>query len=248
MTKDTQIVFETFIEKLSESVDEEDFHEAMGCAAAGLDLITFAYLSLPAQRSGEPKVISNYPERWTAHYLQNRYQKLDPVVLRARCGGCPFRWGSDLRGIEMSPAQQQLLDEAAEFSIRCGLTIPIANRRGGIAAVTFAADEPNPAFLRVAERYEQALQLMATCFHIYVLRKLAGDRTVDGISLTPREYEYLQWAARGKSAWAIGCILGIKRRTAAFHLDNAKKKLGVRTQNQAIALLVSSRTFSSLRN
>ncbi|TIT70729.1 MAG: helix-turn-helix transcriptional regulator, partial [Mesorhizobium sp.] len=57
-----------------------------------------------------------------------------------------------------------------------------------------------------------------------------------------REYECLQWAARGKSAWDIAGILGITRRTAAFHLDNAKKKLGVRTQNQAVSLLASSRS------
>ncbi|KUM23141.1 transcriptional regulator [Mesorhizobium loti] len=242
MTEDMQIVFETFMEKLSESADEQDFQKAMGCATANLDLATFAYLSLPAHRSGEPRVISNYPDRWTTHYLHNRYHKLDPVVLRAQCGGHPFRWGSNLRGVEMSSAQRQVFDEAAEFSICCGLTIPIVDRRGGIAAVTFAADEPNPTFLRVAERYEQALQYMATCFHIYVRRNLSSDRRVDGISLTPREYECLQWAARGKSAWVIGCILGVKQRTVAFHLDNAKKKLGVRTQNQAVALLASSRS------
>ncbi|HEV2898197.1 MAG TPA: LuxR family transcriptional regulator [Pseudaminobacter sp.] len=237
-----QIVFETFLEKLSDSVDEADFREAMAGTAACLDLLTFAYLSLPPQRSGKPKLISNYPTRWTAHYLENRYQKVDPVILRARCGGCPFRWGSDMRGFATSQVQQRLFDEAAEFSIRCGLTIPIVDRRGWMAAMTFAADEPNPAFLRVAERYEQALQLMATCFHIHVRRKLSGNRMVDGVSLTPREYECLQWAARGKSAWDIACILGIKPRTAAFHLDNAKKKLGVRTKNQAVALLASSRS------
>ncbi|NGO52983.1 LuxR family transcriptional regulator [Mesorhizobium camelthorni] len=242
MTKDMQLLFETFLEQLSESVDETDFRDAMAGAAAGLELITFAYLSLPPQRSGEPRLISNYPARWTAHYLQNRYQKVDPVIIRARCGGCPFRWGPDMRGFATSQVQQRLFEEAAEFSIRCGLTIPIVDRRGCIAAVTFAADEPNPAFLRIAERYEQALQLMATCFHICVRRKLSGNRTVDGVSLTPREYECLQWAARGKSAWDIGGILGIKPRTAAFHLDNAKKKLGVRTKNQAIALLASSRS------
>ncbi|RWO94443.1 MAG: LuxR family transcriptional regulator [Mesorhizobium sp.] len=242
MTKDMQILFEAFLEQLSESVDEAEFREAMAGATAGFELVTFAYLSLPQQLSGEPRLISNYPDRWTAHYLQNRYQNVDPVIVRAGYGGCPFRWGSEMRGAATSQVQQRLFDEAAEFSIRCGLTIPIVDRRGWMAAMTFAADEPNPAFLRVAERYEQALQLMATCFHIHVRRKLSGNRTVDGVSLTPREYECLQWAARGKSAWDIACILGIKRRTAAFHLDNAKKKLGVRTKNQAVALLASSRS------
>ncbi|WP_425373421.1 autoinducer binding domain-containing protein [Mesorhizobium atlanticum] len=242
-----QVVFERFLEDLSESADEQDFQKAMSCAAANLDLAAFAYLSLPTHRSGKPRVISNYPDPWTTRYLHKRYHKLDPVVLRAQCGGHPFRWGSNLCGAGMSSSQRQVFDEAAEFRISCGLTIPIVDRRGGIAAVTFAADEPDPAFLRVAERYEQSLQFMATCFHIYVRRNLSGDRKVDGVSLTPREYECLQWAARGKSAWVIGRILGIKQRTVGFHLDNAKKKLGVRTQNQAIALLASSRSSAVSR-
>ncbi|RUU25538.1 LuxR family transcriptional regulator [Mesorhizobium sp. M6A.T.Ce.TU.016.01.1.1] len=239
MTRDMPLVFETFLERLSQSIDEADFRDAMAEAAGRLDLIFFAYLSLPARPSGKPRLISNYPTRWTRQYLENQYEKLDPVVLRARNGGRPFHWGSNLGGDKMSPAQQQLFDEAAQFSICCGLTIPIVDLRGRIAAVTFAADEPRPVFLRVAERYEQALQLMAACFHRCVRRKLPSDRTVDGISLTSREYECLRWAARGNSAWVTGRILGIKPRTIAFHLDNAKKKLGVRTQNQAIALLGS---------
>jgi LuxR family transcriptional regulator, activator of conjugal transfer of Ti plasmids len=69
---------------------------------------------------------------------------------------------------------------------------------------------------------------------------LAPERSVFGILLSPREYECLEWAAKGKSAWDIGCILNISRRTAAFHLDNAKSKLGVRTISQAVALLAAA--------
>jgi DNA-binding CsgD family transcriptional regulator len=49
----------------------------------------------------------------------------------------------------------------------------------------------------------------------------------------------LEWAARGKSAWEIGCILGISRNTVAFYLEGAKKKLGVRTIVQAVARLAA---------
>ncbi|MER8792329.1 LuxR family transcriptional regulator [Mesorhizobium sp. M0983] len=241
MTKGMPLVFETFLERLSESVDETDFQEALASAASGLDLLTFAYLSLPLQPSGEPKLISNYPPTWTAHYLRNQYQRVDPVIMRARLAECPFLWESDFRGVEISQVQQRLFAEAAEFGICCGLTIPIVDRRGRVAAMTFAAREPS-AFLRVAERCEQALQFMATCFHIHVRRKLSANRLVDGILLTPREYECLQWAARGKSASDTACILGITSRTVAFHLDNARNKLGVRTKDQAVALLASSRS------
>jgi DNA-binding CsgD family transcriptional regulator len=64
---------------------------------------------------------------------------------------------------------------------------------------------------------------------------------VDGVMLSRREFESLEWAARGKSAWEIGLILNISRRTAAFHLDNAKAKLGVRTICQAVARFAVSK-------
>ncbi|WP_348632859.1 helix-turn-helix transcriptional regulator [Mesorhizobium sp. M4A.F.Ca.ET.020.02.1.1] len=60
--------------------------------------------------------------------------------------------------------------------------------------------------------------------------------------LTAREYECLQWAARGKTAWEIGCILGVTRRTAAFHLDNARRKLGITTRSQLVARVVNSKS------
>lgn len=77
--------------------------------------------------------------------------------------------------------------------------------------------------LRVAEQYDKLFSSWRPVF-TFTFAISSGNRVVDGVLLTPREYECLQWAARRKSAWDIACILGIKPRTAAFHLDNAKKK------------------------
>lgn len=237
-----QLVFETLLEELSLSVDQVDLRDALANAAGAFDIRAFAYLSLVPDGVTQPRLISNYHSGWTSHYLRHQYERIDPVIGWARYSGFPFRWGPGFGYAGISKRQQQLFDEAAEFGICCGLTIPLVDRRGGVAAMTFAADRLDPTFLRIAERYEQALEIMAMCFHVGVRRKLSGDLAVDGVSLTPREYECLQWTAKGKSAWEIGCILGIKERTAAFHLDNAKKKLGVRTKNQAVTLLASSRS------
>ncbi|WP_198020980.1 helix-turn-helix transcriptional regulator [Mesorhizobium sp. LNJC391B00] len=61
------------------------------------------------------------------------------------------------------------------------------------------------------------------------------------LPLSRREMECLKWAARGKTAWEIGRILGISRSTAAYHRDNARKKLGVKTAIQAAVRLALSR-------
>ncbi|WP_352779821.1 autoinducer binding domain-containing protein [Mesorhizobium sp. M0913] len=234
MAKDMQIVFETFLEKLSVSVDEGDFLGALADVASGLDLLTFAYFSLPPGSNGKPMLISNYPALWTARYLENRYQNVDPVIVRASYGDPTFRWGFDLNSFDLSGPQLRFFEEAAQFGICCGVTIPIIDRRGSFAAMTFAADKPDPAFFRVAERYEQGLPFIATCFHMFVRRKLSGPRKVDGISLTPREYECLQWAARGKSEWEIGCIWGSRGARPRFIWATLAGSLGCRPPNRQL--------------
>jgi DNA-binding CsgD family transcriptional regulator len=174
--------------------------------------------------------------------LKNRYERFDPVITQALQDTEPFQWGLDLSTGILSRPQRELLEDAARFGIACGFTVPIHDGRGPVAAVTFAADtRRGTAFTRRIEAHKQALQLMAMYFHAHVRHKLAPDRIIGGVSLSPREFECLGWAAQGKSAWEIGRILGITRRTTVFHLENAKAKLGVHSICQAVARLASSR-------
>jgi DNA-binding CsgD family transcriptional regulator len=52
--------------------------------------------------------------------------------------------------------------------------------------------------------------------------------------MTARESEILAWVAAGKSDWVIGRILNISGKTVNFHVENAKRKLGVGTRLQAV--------------
>lgn len=105
---DMHTVFERFLEQMSESVDEADLHRAMAGLTEGLDLMYFACLSWPMGPNGKPTLISNYPAPWTARYLENRYQNVDPVIARARCGGYPFQWGFDLKSFGPSEPQRRV--------------------------------------------------------------------------------------------------------------------------------------------
>ena len=234
-------IFQTFIDSLAASSDERALRLTMEAAAAAVDLACFAYLALPRAAGSGARLISNYPTAWTTHYLQSHYERLDPVIAQALSNPEPFEWGPGVTPSTLSPQQLELLDDAAFFGIRYGFTIPIHDGRGPIAAITYASQERGPVFQRCIERNGRVLQLMALYFHAHARRKVVTDRLVDGVALPPRELECLEWAARGKSAWDIGQILGITRRTAAFHLDNAKAKLGVHSICQAVARLAASR-------
>lgn len=54
------------------------------------------------------------------------------------------------------------------------------------------------------------------------------------VTLNHRQVETLTWVARGKTSAQIAKILGVTKRTVDFHLDNARKALGVATRTEAV--------------
>jgi LuxR family quorum sensing-dependent transcriptional regulator len=56
--------------------------------------------------------------------------------------------------------------------------------------------------------------------------------------LTSRESEVLTWVARGKSAWEIGEILHITKRTVDEHVHTAARKIGAANRTHAVALAI----------
>jgi LuxR family transcriptional regulator, activator of conjugal transfer of Ti plasmids len=233
--------FQRFVERLTAASDTKALAEAMSEAAAALNLPSFAYLTIARRWASQPRLISNYPAEWTQHYLRHRYERFDPIILHALSQPEPFGWGLEIEQPPTSKRQQQLLAEAATFGIRHGFTVPIHNESGPVAALTFAVDERSASFERRIQEYMRVLQLMAIYFHSHAWRKLSPDRHIDGVSLTSREYECLEWAAQGKSTWEIGRILGISRNTVASYLESTKEKLGVRTIVQAAIRLASAK-------
>jgi LuxR family quorum sensing-dependent transcriptional regulator len=61
----------------------------------------------------------------------------------------------------------------------------------------------------------------------------AGTR---GSKLTGREREVLTWTAQGKSAWEIGVILNIGKRTVDEHAQSATRKLDALNRTHAVAI------------
>ena len=54
-------------------------------------------------------------------------------------------------------------------------------------------------------------------------------RAAASLRLSPREREILQLVAEGKSTKEVAHVLSISEKTVAFHKDNLKRKLGLRT-------------------
>jgi LuxR family quorum sensing-dependent transcriptional regulator len=59
--------------------------------------------------------------------------------------------------------------------------------------------------------------------------------------LSAREIEVLGWVAKGKSAWEVGEILHITKRTVDEHVRTAVQKLGALNRTHAVAIALRDR-------
>ena len=109
-----------------------------------------------------------------------------------------------------------------------GFIIPIriADKLEGIVLLGGRNPQMSPVI-------RSSLHLFAHCAFEHMLEFELKPRRRDGL-LSPREVECLRWAAAGKTDAEIGRILTISPRTTRFHIENAKKKLGVATRIQAV--------------
>ena len=70
-----------------------------------------------------------------------------------------------------------------------------------------------------------------------VLNLRASERSSDAdqaCNLTVRECECLEWAAKGKTSWETGKILGVTESTIIYHLRNATRKLNAANRLHAV--------------
>ena len=87
-----------------------------------------------------------------------------------------------------------------------------------------------------------ALHLMAL-YAFERVRQLVAATPAGKPPLTNREREVLAWSAQGKSAWEIGEILCVAKRTVDEHAQSAMRKLGAVNRTQAVAIAIRHRLF-----
>lgn len=61
-----------------------------------------------------------------------------------------------------------------------------------------------------------------------------GTEQQEGITLTNRENEVLQWSAAGKSSWEIGQIIKCTEAGVNYHFCNIRRKFGVSSRWTAV--------------
>ena len=232
-----------FIEKSNAAETPEDIFSLFCSAVAefGYDRVAFAAVTLAAQEALakgnlRPVVANNYPDDWVNHYVDKRYQEIDPVFLLTPGKGAPFLWDDIVKQEPLSSRQQNLFNESKEAGLHDGVTVPVHGPRGASYAVSLATDH------RACDSTSHfgTLQILATQF-LLAYSQIAHEPAESGRSLhlTERERECLTWTARGKSAWAISEIIGVSEHTVTFHLKGVMRKLD--TANRVAAVVAAVR-------
>jgi LuxR family transcriptional regulator, quorum-sensing system regulator BjaR1 len=149
----------------------------------------------------------------------------------------PYAWSDVLERRELLKQDKRIVDEAAEFRMNGGLIVPIFTPEGYTGLVSVTAEAPE-----LSEDVRAALSLACVFAHNKLLA-LKRRTESELVRLTCRERECLCWVSYGKSDWEIGEILSISEKTVNYHVENVKKKFGVATRLQAVAVAIRQGTF-----
>jgi len=232
------IVAKSFFDGLWTANDETALRCVAERAARQLGFSWFAYLGLG---TGDPILISTYDRSWTDHYLDQGYERIDPVVRKARESRGPFAWSGEDPAILSSQPSRKLFAEARDFGIMSGVTLPVRGPFGQVAALTLAGETDAAELRRIIAASGETLQMLALYFHARVELTMRHRPAGSEPALSQREAECLGWAARGKTMSETAGILGVTTRTVVFHLENAREKLGASNVTQAVAKAVRAR-------
>jgi DNA-binding CsgD family transcriptional regulator len=237
-TLDTAISIESATARLTETIlgnDDHDLAETLRTIASDIGLSHISYVRLSPDKSPDMCLlvaVVTYSRLWQHRYFVKKYMSNDPVIFYGRASDHPFDWSS--LPVD-DPATKSFFADALNHSVgRNGLTIPLRNRRGVCALVSFTSDLPTDEWEAYKAANMAKLKLLSVLIDSasHINFKLPAFP----VHLSNREEQCLLWAARGKTYQEIAEILGLAFGSVKTHLDAARHKLHCMNLTHAAAV------------
>lgn len=176
--------------------------------------------------SGKAIRLHNYPPRWADYYDGNGLGVTDPVHRASHVTSLGFCWSQIPEMIPLTVEDRRVLAMGSEEGIGDGFTVPahVPGEARGSCSFANEAGRPMP---------EEKLPLaqLAGAFAFEAARRLSTERghvpSPRPPCLTDRQRDCVLLAARGKTDWEIGRILGVSEETVARHIKQACERYGV---------------------
>jgi LuxR family quorum sensing-dependent transcriptional regulator len=197
---------------------------------------------LPLVGDGANPIIltESTPSNFRECYIAEGFYLVDHICARARMAREPFRYSEAPYPQTQATKHHRFMQALNTFGMGKGLVVPLGRPANIPACVWLAGEDPN-----LDDDAKQAMQLVAL-FATGMARVLSGPPDVGRrtFKLTGRECDVLTWAAQGKSAWEIGKILNITKRTVDEHMQNATRKLGALNRTHAIVIALRNQIIT----
>lgn len=220
-----------FIETAARSRDVSALNDAFLATLRGWGIERFAAAVLdPVGLRPEHFLAGNYPSEWIAHYTEQGYDRIDPVVLRSMTADQPFVWS---RPRSPRPALQ-LFDEASEVGIVSGFAVPVRLRNGRHSVVSVTSDLKGGEFDRLMRSSQRSVQAAIYCYHD-TLCELAGIGSHRPDPIPGLEAEVLRWLAVGKDTVQIAEGLCMPECAVESHVANALARLNLTSRDHLAA-------------
>jgi LuxR family quorum sensing-dependent transcriptional regulator len=220
------------IEEIGNALSAPAVWGAMKAIAAGYRFDYMLVLKgadeLAEQISGRV-LYNDMPAGFAEAFDSAGFSRHNPLIWRAMTEPRPYT-AAELWAMPLTVRQRRALAQInLSLDVLDGLMIPIRSERGLEGIVMLGGKAP-----AMSPIVRSMLHILAHCAYAQAESVIANPQKRGGL-LSPREIECLRLAAAGKTDNAIGRILNISPRTTRFHIENAKKKLGVATRVQAVA-------------
>lgn len=222
--------FERLTEQVALSYDEQAVKSTLKRLTREAGFNAYAYLSLQPETQ---MAISNYSEEWQEGYFEKSYAFVDPVIGIAKSRMAAFSWTNSDNG-KLTKERRNFYGEAAEFGIRCGISMPVSAGFGRWAMLTLASDQPSFIDQQTFNPVLAAAAVGQLHARIDLMRTRPTRRS--NIKMKSDELTCLRWSAEGKSMKAIAIIENTSYANVAFFIRNAKAALGATTLPQATAM------------
>lgn len=190
--------------------------------------------ALTHMEEGELVALGTYPESWIEQYIADNIVANDPVLLASHRTNVGFCWSDIPTLIPVTEAHREIRERTVMAGIDDGFTVPAhvpgeANGSCNFAVATARAlphDNLKMAQLVGGFAFQAARAMVFNAFP-------QAKRAIKG-PLTQRQLECVLYAAKGKSDWEIGQILGISQGTVKRHIEDARAHYEVGSRMQVV--------------
>lgn len=153
------------------------------------------------------------------------------LVHEARRRMSPFTWSELWAEGDLPEAVRVVIEMGRKRGWQEGLAVPIHGPGGYLGLVSIAG---GAVTLSASDR--ALLLALAHAAHQRG-KALYGNRIDIAVRLTRRELQTMRRVSRGKTDAQTGAILKLSATSAHYYVEQAKRKLGVRSRSQAVSEL-----------